>query len=53
VGHALKINIVHQIVDGMVFLHEQKLKHLDLKATNILINNRFDAKVIFSYCFLF
>lgn len=31
-----------QILEGLRFLHEKKIKHLDLKCSNILTNNKSD-----------
>ncbi|XP_052816727.1 probable serine/threonine-protein kinase DDB_G0278665 isoform X2 [Mya arenaria] len=45
VGLPLKMRITKQIISAMDFLHMKEVKHLDLKAENVLMNSNFDAKV--------
>uniref|UniRef100_A0A2C9K9C7 Protein kinase domain-containing protein n=1 Tax=Biomphalaria glabrata TaxID=6526 RepID=A0A2C9K9C7_BIOGL len=39
------VNIAVQIVDGMAFVHKQKIIHCDLRAANILVGNDNNVKI--------
>lgn len=41
----LVFRLAHQVALGMNFLHSRNLMHHDLKPSNVLLNDEFNAKV--------
>jgi serine/threonine protein kinase len=44
-NHDLIINILHQILKALNYLHENKLLHRNLRSHNILLNNKGVCKI--------
>ena len=47
INNSIIINIIDQIIDGMIYLHNYKIPiiHNNLKSTNLLLNNNFNLKI--------